>query len=184
MEAKPLLQREIPGFLSGIHGVSAEGNAIMASKANIVEILRKCKENGFWLADLCAVENADSYDIVYQLWDYGKREMLTVKARNTKWGPMPSVVSIWKYANWHEREAFDMFGVVFDGHPNLKRILLPEDWNDIPPLRKEFRSQNLRDAHRVILDASPEEWALHQTTEERYGEQVGKKVGARLEEKG
>lgn len=50
---------------------------------------------------------------------------------------MPSVTEIWPTADWHEREAYDLFGILFVGHPNLKRILLPEDWEG-HPLRKDY----------------------------------------------
>ena len=53
---------------------------------------------------------------------------------------MPSLVEVWPGAEYHERETFEMLGVTFTGHPDLRRILLPEDWDDIPPLRKDFRS--------------------------------------------
>jgi NADH-quinone oxidoreductase subunit C len=52
----------------------------------------------------------------------------------------PSLVTVWPAAEYHERETFEMLGVKFDGHPDLRRILLPEDWDDIPPLRKDYIS--------------------------------------------
>jgi len=52
---------------------------------------------------------------------------------------MPSLISIWPSAEYHERETHEMIGVCFQGHPSMNLLLLPEDWNDIPPLRKDFR---------------------------------------------
>jgi NADH-quinone oxidoreductase subunit C len=52
----------------------------------------------------------------------------------------PSLTEVWGAAEYHERETFEMLGIVFEGHPDLRRLLLPEDWNDIPPLRKDYIS--------------------------------------------
>jgi len=53
---------------------------------------------------------------------------------------VPSLTEVWSAAEYHERETFEMLGIVFEGHPDLRRLLLPEDWNDIPPLRKDYIS--------------------------------------------
>ena len=53
---------------------------------------------------------------------------------------VPSLVGVWLGADYHERETYEMLGITFQGHPDLRRLLLPEDWNDIPPLRKDYTS--------------------------------------------
>jgi len=53
---------------------------------------------------------------------------------------VPSLTEVWGGAEYHERETFEMLGIVFEGHPDLRRLLLPEDWDDIPPLRKDYVS--------------------------------------------
>jgi len=76
-------------------------------------------------------------EIVAHLYSHSRNDILRLKARVPDRGPIASLTSLWSSADWNEREAFDMFGVVFEGHPDLRRILMPDDYTD-HPLRKEF----------------------------------------------
>jgi NADH-quinone oxidoreductase subunit C len=79
--------------------------------------------------------------VVYHLHSTKLDHYVTLKVRvSTEQPEIPSVESIWKTADWHEREAWDMVGVKFEGHPNHKRILLPDDWEG-HPLRKDYVQQ-------------------------------------------
>ncbi len=77
-----------------------------------------------------SVSTSGQQDLVVQLAERVKKEESKV----------PSLTEVWVAAEYHEREAFEMLGIVFEGHPDLRRLLLPEDWNDIPPLRKDYTS--------------------------------------------
>lgn len=77
--------------------------------------------------------------VVYHLYSMTKRHKMTIKVDVPADKPdVPSVASVWPTADWHEREAYDLFGIRFTGHPNLRRILLPEDWEG-HPLRKDYK---------------------------------------------
>jgi NADH-quinone oxidoreductase subunit C len=92
------------------------------------------------LADLTAVDwpkREKRFDVVLNLYSFAKNERLMVKVHAADAEEVPSVVSVWPTANWQEREVFDMFGIVFSGHPDLKRILLPDEWQGYP-LRKDY----------------------------------------------
>ena len=87
---------------------------------------------------LGGVDYKDRIEIVYILYSMQHHHRYTLKCRLPRETPVIATVeSVWRVANWHEREAFDMFGVVFEGHPDLRRILMPEDYTD-HPLRKEL----------------------------------------------
>jgi len=77
------------------------------------------------------------FDIIYHLYSFKRNDRLRVKVVIAEGETVPSVVGIWPTANWLEREVYDMFGVVYDGHPDLKRILLPDGWTGYP-LRKDY----------------------------------------------
>ncbi len=77
------------------------------------------------------------FEVVYHLHDIAENRRLRLKCRLAEGQPIPSVTTIWRGADWYEREVWDLFGIRFDGHPDLRRILLPEDWTD-HPLRKDY----------------------------------------------
>lgn len=93
-----------------------------------------------WLANLSGVDYAadGQMAVVYDLWSFDHRHTLAVKVYCPRDNPhVPSVVDLWAAANWHEREAFDLLGIVFVGHPDLRRILCADDWEG-HPLRKDY----------------------------------------------
>lgn len=97
------------------------------------------------LADLTAVDfsrypgdTGPRFEVVYNLISTVYRHRIRLKARVPDEDPrIESVSSIWQTANWHERETYDLMGIKFDNHPDLRRILMPEDWEG-HPLRKEY----------------------------------------------
>lgn len=76
-------------------------------------------------------------EVVAHLYSHSRNDRLRLKTRVGDKGPIASLTPLWNSADWNEREAFDMFGIVFEGHPDLRRILMPDDYTD-HPLRKEL----------------------------------------------
>ncbi len=119
-----------------------------------------------FLSTLTAVdwpERAPRFDVVYQLLSLPNQCSLRLKVRVGMRGEehpsVPSVCPIWPGANWYEREVFDLFGITFDGHPDLRRILMPPDWTS-HPLRKDYplTGFDLPEPHwggQVPYDADP-----------------------------
>ena len=107
--------------------------------AEIAEYARD-EEKFDFLADLTAVDwprREKRFDVVLNLYSLKKNERLRIKAHAAEGDLVPSVSGVWPTANWLEREAYDMFGINFAGHPDLKRILLPDEWQGYP-LRKDY----------------------------------------------
>lgn len=77
------------------------------------------------------------FEVAYHLYSIQFKRRLRLKVRVNEGEAVPSVTGVWESANWHEREVFDLFGIPFDNHPDLRRLLLPED-ADFHPLRKDF----------------------------------------------
>ncbi len=95
-----------------------------------------------YLVDLCGVDylnrKTPRFEVVYNLFSMKHRHSLRVRVQVDEDDPsVDSVTDIWKGADWHERECFDMYGIRFEGHPDLRRILMPEDWEG-HPLRKDY----------------------------------------------
>lgn len=118
---------------------------IRVKKESLIDLCRFLHDDDQALFDLCADVTAvhwperagQEFDIVIQLYSVPKNRRLRVKANVADGEACPSLTGIWAGTNWMEREVFDMFGIQFDGHPDLRRILLPSDWPG-HPLRKEY----------------------------------------------
>lgn len=113
------------------------------SKSRVVEVLRFLKETeGFeyqFLSDLTATDEEvePRFEVVYQLTAFSSGSRIRVKTRVRDGESVPTATSVWAGANWPEREVWDMFGVRFEGHPDLRRILMDERWEG-HPLRKDY----------------------------------------------
>jgi NADH-quinone oxidoreductase subunit C len=98
------------------------------------------------------------YDVVYHFVSPHRRDRVRVKVQINLGQTVPTVSTIWPGAGWAEREVFDLFGIVFDGHPDLRRLMMPEDWEGYP-LRKDYPVQVRKDAQTFMpLQVSEEEF--------------------------
>lgn len=88
--------------------------------------------------DMLTMRTTPRFDVCAMLYSIPNRVRLRLKAGVDDGEHVPSLVPVWNGANWMERECYDMFGIVFDGHPNLRRILLADDWDEGHPLRKDY----------------------------------------------
>ena len=115
---------------------------VLVAAERWLEITKFCRdeEKFDYLADLTAVDwpkRERRFDLVANLYSFAKNERLRLKAHVGENETVSTVVNVWPAANWLEREIFDMFGIRFDGHPDLRRMLLPEEWVGYP-LRKDY----------------------------------------------
>jgi NADH-quinone oxidoreductase subunit C len=143
-----LIQESVPGAqVEAVPGVDAQ-LTVYVSRDDLPAVARALRERhdlGFdLLVDLTAVDflpREPRFEIVYMLVSIERRARLRLKVRlDGTDAHLASVSSVWPAANWLEREVWDLFGVVFDGHPDPRRLLMPEDWDGFP-LRKDYPVQ-------------------------------------------
>ncbi|MDB6092799.1 MAG: hypothetical protein JWM32_361 [Verrucomicrobia bacterium] len=137
-----LLQEKFPQVTPR---ASLDLEAVNVPPADVIAVLKALRDDhGFdMLVDLTAIDWAEGvsprFTVVYHVFSTTHHGYIRVAANcaNDELPAMPTAVGLWAGANWHEREAYDMFGIKFDGHPDLRRILM---WDEYPhfPLRKEF----------------------------------------------
>lgn len=108
----------------------------------IAKFLKENKELNFnFLSDLCGVDRVEThgvFEVVYHLYSISQNHRVRLKVSIPSSNPtILTVTGVWSTANWHERETYDMFGITFDGHPDLRKILTPDDFQG-HPLRKDY----------------------------------------------
>ncbi|MBC7420515.1 MAG: NADH dehydrogenase (quinone) subunit D [Bdellovibrio sp.] len=144
-------------------------HVIEAKKESIPALLRYLKEYaGFnFLMDVCGVDYPNRekrFDVVYHLFNLKESSRVRVKTQVAEGGSVQTVIPIWKGADWFEREAFDMFGIIFEGHPNLRKILTHHEFVG-HPLRKDYEA----DAQQHCLTMLPVHF---NNTPEQRGDQL------------
>ena len=120
---------------------------VTVAKSAIIEVLSFLKQSLAYnlLTDLTAVDylgkKEERFMMVYQLYSIPNKDRLRIKTAVSETNcTIPTATTVWKTANWLEREVFDLFGITFSGHPNLLRILMADDWVG-HPLRKDYPLQ-------------------------------------------
>ena len=141
-EIQEKVEEKLPDAVLGVEE-HHNAPAILVNPSRVDEVMRVLKQNGYnHLSSISAVEYENRYESVYHLRritdDRQDFEEINVVAMTDKDDPAVQTVSgVFKGANWHEREAYDLMGIRYDDHPDLRRILLPETWNG-HPLREEY----------------------------------------------
>jgi NADH-quinone oxidoreductase subunit C/D len=152
----------------------------------VIQYLKAIEQPYNLLYDLCGVDERDrkgkaslpakDFTVVYHLFSFARNGFIRLKIALDDGNVAPSITSIFKNANWYEREVFDMFGIRFDGHPHLQRILMPLTWQG-HPLRKEHHTRAtevdpfqlydaLEDREQAALQFKPEEWGMQRESDD------------------
>jgi len=140
----PLIEKLREAYGSGLREASTymKQNYMVVDKSIASDVLRNLRdqEQFDYCVDVTAVhypKRDEQFEVVWILYSFARNERIRVKTQIKESEPAPSAVSLWPTANWLEREVFDMFGIHFTGHPDLRRILMPDEWKG-HPLRKDY----------------------------------------------
>ena len=170
----------VPGFITTLNN-SVPGSVeqvsyhvgdwtVIVPVAQLIAAARHLRTAPDALFDFCSDVTATDwpprkearFDVVYALYSTRLRQRVRVKVRVGEQQPVPSVTEVWSAANWLEREVYDMFGVNFTGHPDRRRILMPDDWQGFPE-RKDYPLEGPGE----LLMENPLDWLkLRQAREE------------------
>src|ERR1700691_1694267 len=139
----PMIAKLKGSYGSGIEPLTYAGqNYMVVDRSLIPEILQvlRNEEQFDYCVDITAVHyptRERQFEVIWVLYSFARNERVRVKTQIVDGASLPSSVPIWAGANWLEREVFEIFGIKFDGHPDMKRILLPDGWKG-HPLRKDY----------------------------------------------
>ena len=170
---------EIPAFITALQAAVPESVTqisfyvgdwtVIVPATDLLDVARFLRDTPETAFDFCSDVTASDwptrpqrFDVIYCLYSTPHRKRVRLKVRAAESEPVPSVSGIWPAANWLEREVYDLFGVNFTGHPNRKRILMPDDWQGHPQ-RKDYPLEGPGE----LLMENPLDWLkLRQAREE------------------
>jgi len=163
------LQRVLAGSVTQVSYYVGDW-AIIVPVAQLPAVARHLRDAPDAAFDFCSditatdwpVRKDARFDVVYNLYSTRHRQRVRIKVKVGEQEPVPSMADVWPAANWLEREVWDMFGVNFTGHPDRRRILMPEDWQGFPQ-RKDYPLEGPGE----LLMENPIDWLkLRQAREE------------------
>jgi NADH-quinone oxidoreductase subunit C len=166
----PPADAPVPAFVTGLQAVLPDAVeqlslwvgdwTVILPASRLLEVARHLRDTPGAQFDFCAdltasdwPPRAQRFDVIYSLYSTQLKHRVRIKVRAGADEAVPSVTAIWPAANWFEREVFDLFGIPFDGHPDLRRILMPEEWQGHPQ-RKDYP---LEGPGELLLEA-PLDW--------------------------
>jgi NADH-quinone oxidoreductase subunit C len=145
-EIKKILEEKFPNKLKEAKILGFEPTFIVEKDAflDVCRFVKESKELSFDLIScMSGADYPDRFEMVYLLFSFSNRHKMSLKVQLPKDNPeVESVTAVWKGADWYERETAELYGIKFKNHPDLRPLLLPEDWNEGYPLRKDWTGKD------------------------------------------